>query len=96
MAARALLDLGPPASAAEAKRNIVEAVDHVAARLGNTRAVCRACYIHPAIIDAYGDGTLHEFADVLAPGRAAQVSADERFLLEFLKTRASAKEVRAA
>jgi DNA topoisomerase-1 len=89
MALSALLDVGPPASATAAKRNIVEAVDHVASRLGNTRAVCRSCYIHPAIIDAYNDGTLHEFAVSLAPGRTAEMSRDEQLLLEFLRASAS-------
>lgn len=42
---------------AEAKRNVVAAVKVVAAELGNTPAVCRSSYIHPAIIDAYLDGT---------------------------------------
>jgi DNA topoisomerase-1 len=42
---------------AEAKRNVVTAVKAVAAELGNTPAVCRASYIHPAVIDAYLDGT---------------------------------------
>jgi DNA topoisomerase-1 len=40
-------------SATEAKRNIVKAVEHVAKRLGNTKAVCRKSYIHPAVLDAY-------------------------------------------
>ena len=31
----------------EAKRNIVQAIESVAKRLGNTKAVCRKCYIHP-------------------------------------------------
>ena len=35
---------------------IVKAIDSVARRLGNTKAVCRKCYIHPAILDAYMDG----------------------------------------
>jgi DNA topoisomerase-1 len=33
-------------------------VEAVAKQLGNTKAVCRNCYIHPAILDAYGDGSL--------------------------------------
>ena len=48
------------ASNREAKRNIVRAIESVAKRLGNTRTVCRKCYIHPAIFDAYLDGaTIH-------------------------------------
>ena len=44
----------------EAKRNIVKAIESVAKRLGNTKAVCRKCYIHPAILDAYMDGATIE------------------------------------
>jgi len=36
---------------------LVAAIDEVAVALGNTRAVCRKYYIHPAIVDAYLDGT---------------------------------------
>ena len=53
-------------SAAQAKRNIVQAVESVAEKLGNTCAVCRKCYIHPAVLDAYLDGTLLK---VLKPRR---------------------------
>src|SRR5260221_6876339 len=45
-------------SAARAKRNIVSAIEQVAKRLGNTRAVCRKSYVHPAVIDAYLDGSM--------------------------------------
>lgn len=45
-----------PGSPTEGKRSIVEAVDRVAERLGNTRAVCRKCYIHPAVFEAYQAG----------------------------------------
>ena len=34
------------------------ASSRVAQRLGNTKAVCRKCYVHPAVIDAYMDGSL--------------------------------------
>jgi DNA topoisomerase-1 len=45
-------------SKTQAKKNIVEAIENVAKRLGNTPAVCRKCYVHPDIIDSYLDGTL--------------------------------------
>ena len=35
-------------------------IEHVARQLGNTKAVCRKCYIHPAVIEAFQDGTLGE------------------------------------
>ena len=56
LAAKALAALVPFKSLAEAKRNIVRALDEVAKRLGNTKAVSRKCYIHPAILDAYLQG----------------------------------------
>jgi DNA topoisomerase I len=56
LAAQALAELDTFASTAQAKRNVIRAVESVAKRLGNTKAVCRKCYIHPAILDAYMDG----------------------------------------
>ena len=53
VAAVALRTMGPAASRSEADRNIVRALDAVAERLGNTRAVCRKYYVHPALINAY-------------------------------------------
>jgi DNA topoisomerase-1 len=47
-------------SETQARRNIVEAVKNVAEKLGNTPAVCRKCYIHPAIIECYTAGELLE------------------------------------
>jgi DNA topoisomerase I len=47
-------------SAASARKNILSAFDHVAAALGNTRAVCRSCYVHPAIVEMYEEGGLLE------------------------------------
>ncbi len=44
-------------SQAEAKRQVVQAIKEVAERLGNTPAVCRKCYIHPAVVAAYLDAT---------------------------------------
>src|SRR3954469_654497 len=40
------------------KRHVAEAVTEVARQLGNTAAVCRKCYIHPAVFEAYAHGTL--------------------------------------
>lgn len=58
LAAAELRALGPAATEKEIKANIVRAVDQVARRLGNTRAVCRKYYVHPAILDAYQQGTV--------------------------------------
>jgi DNA topoisomerase-1 len=61
--AQILRDTGPATTKKEAERNVVEAIDHAASRLGNTRTVCRKYYIHPMIIDAYLRG------EVLPPSR---------------------------
>lgn len=53
VAAVALRTMGPAASRSEADRNILLALDAVAERLGNTRAVCRKYYVHPALLSAY-------------------------------------------
>jgi len=58
LAARALHEVAAFDSQAQAKRNVLRAVETVAKRLGNTRAVCRKCYIHPEVVNAYLDGTL--------------------------------------
>jgi DNA topoisomerase-1 len=67
-AVQAFLALGDFGSEAESKANVVEGVKRVAARLGNTPAVCRKSYIHPEVIDAYQDGTLLEWADARTAG----------------------------
>jgi DNA topoisomerase I len=58
LAAEALRDLKEFRSATQAKRNVLAAIDAVAGILGNTRSVCRKCYVHPAILEAYMDRTL--------------------------------------
>jgi DNA topoisomerase I len=79
LAAKSLRELGPFESQTAMKANIVVAV----ARLGNTRAVCRAAYIHPAVLLGYESGELCLFDcdDEGEPG----LEADERWALAFLK-----------
>lgn len=45
-------------SQSRAKKNVVEAVKAVAERLGNTPAICRKCYVHPAVIESYLGGDM--------------------------------------
>lgn len=45
-------------SETQAKRNIMQAIENVSSRLGNTPSVCRKCYVHPAVLDSYLDGSL--------------------------------------
>src|SRR4051794_40699878 len=58
LAAEALREFELFDSDAKRKKAIVDAVKKVATHLGNTPAICRRSYIHPAIIDGYMDGTL--------------------------------------
>jgi DNA topoisomerase-1 len=58
LAATLLRECAPCDSQTRGKRTIVECIDRVAKRLGNTRTVCRKSYVHPAVLDAYLDGTI--------------------------------------
>lgn len=83
LAARSLRELGAPETRTAMKANVVEAIDTVAARLGNTRAVCRSSYIHPAVLLGYETGTLCLFECNGAgdPG----LDPDEHWALAFLR-----------
>ncbi len=65
-----------------AKQNLVETVKQVASQLGNTPAVCRQCYIHPAILQAFSAGGL---ADLRTARKRKWLSAEEVSLLVFLR-----------
>ncbi|HWJ94253.1 MAG TPA: DNA topoisomerase IB [Telluria sp.] len=58
MAALALQEFEAFDTKATAKKNLKSAIERVAARLGNTPTICRKCYVHPEIFDAYNEGTL--------------------------------------
>ena len=58
LAAMALGELESFDSAAQAKRNLRAAIEKVSARLGNTPTICRKCYVHPEVLNAYMDGNL--------------------------------------
>jgi len=66
-----------------ARANIVTAMKAVAVRLGNTPAICRKSYVHPALLDAYLAGTLRNRAG----RRSAGMGADEARFLRFLESR---------
>lgn len=53
LAAQALAEFEVVDTDTIAKKNVVSAIESVAARLGNTTTICRKCYVHPAVIDAY-------------------------------------------
>ena len=61
LASFALAEFERVDSQTAAKRNIKQAIERVATRLGNTVTVCRKSYVHPEIIESYVDGSLLEF-----------------------------------
>jgi DNA topoisomerase-1 len=60
LAAMALQEFESFDTKAQAKKNVVRAIERVAERLGNTPTVCRKCYVHPALLEAYQDGSMIE------------------------------------
>jgi DNA topoisomerase-1 len=89
LAAWALKDVGPPESKTRARRQVAAAVEQVAARLRNTPAVCRACYIHPALIAAFEDGSLASMRHGPARGNGTGLTSEEASVLRFLRRRKS-------
>jgi DNA topoisomerase I len=95
LAAQALLRLPRCRTVTEAKKNVVQVVAQVAERLGNTRAVCRKCYIHPAVIDRYLDlenaplsslmGTVKTPARSISGKFTTSRSPEEKAVLRFLE-----------
>ncbi len=93
LGARELVKAKLPTSERKRNRAVLAAVDVVAAQLGNTRTVCRNCYIHPDVIAGYLDGSLHRAWERRSSVGAASVRglrSDERFTLTFLRSRARA------
>ncbi|MBA1245126.1 DNA topoisomerase IB [Pseudomonas japonica] len=66
----------------DAKRHIVEMVKHVARQLGNTPAVCRRCYIHPAVLERF---VLGELAALPKPRQRKGLRLEEVALATFLE-----------
>lgn len=76
---------------AEAQEYIRQAIEVVAEQLGNTAAVCRQSYVHPAVPDAYPDGTLsrifHECAETVEPESPHDLDCEETAVLMLLQER---------
>lgn len=88
-AAVALASMGLASSKREADRNILQALDIVRERLGNTRAVCRKYYVHPALIEAYHLGHTVQLGpaipkEIKARARGAALRVEEVAVLQFL------------
>lgn len=89
LAYRHLGELGSAGSERERQAHIVCAIDAVAARLGNTRTVCRAAYIYPSLLERYADGSWPGTPDLApAPADLPLLDVDERRLLAYLEAEA--------
>ena len=91
LAAQALQEFEDFDTKAAAKRNITKAIERVAERLGNTKSVCRKCYIHPAVIDAYMDrslvATLKQRAEAELRTSLSRLPPEEAAVLALLQQR---------
>ena len=89
-AALGLEVLEPFGTEAEARRNVAAAIERVAERLGNTPAICRKCYVHPDVIEAYLEGetlaALRRRARGMAP-RRNDLSDEEAAVMALLRRR---------
>jgi DNA topoisomerase-1 len=97
LAAIALQEFKKVDSKAQAKKNIVRAIEQVSERLGNTPSICRRCYVHPVILDSYLDGTMLEIlrsrAEKTIAASLAKLQPEEAAVLTLLQQRL-AKESR--
>ena len=82
--ARFLKASGQFETATKAKRAMSAAVKDVAAALGNTPAVCRKSYIHPAVSAAYLRGRFLEAAPIVGPAEPTGLTAEEAHVLSLL------------
>ncbi|MDO5368866.1 DNA topoisomerase IB [Paracoccus sp. (in: a-proteobacteria)] len=92
LAALALAEYEKADSQTAAKRNVREAIEQVAARLGNTPTICRKCYVHPQVIDSYlSDDLALEISEEIAEELdEPDLRPEERQVLDFLQKRLAA------
>ena len=95
LAALALTEFERFDSQSAAKKNIRQAIERVAARLGNTPTVCRKCYVHPEVIESYlSEELVLEARREVDRELSAELSAlrpEETLVLAFLQRRLAAK-----
>ena len=90
VAACALDEIGLAETKSAAAKSVVQAIDRVAGALGNTRAVSRRCYIHPAVLSSYENKLT--IGSVSSRLRLAGLSRDEARLLALLRSAVRAEK----
>jgi DNA topoisomerase-1 len=83
-------------SQAQAKKNLIHAIESVAARLGNTPAICKKCYIHPEILDGYLQGatiqTIQAHAEAELRTGLHHLRPEEAAVVAFVQKRLAQKK----
>ena len=96
LAAMALQEFERFDTKTQAKKNLLRAIEAVAQKLGNTPSVCRKCYIHPEIINAYLDGTMldafRKRTETELSSRIGSLKPEEAAVLAFLQKRLAAEQ----
>ena len=67
---------------------VVQVLDCVAGKLGNTRAVCKSAYVYPLLLQTYEEGGLDSYLKKINTQKPSSLTAmqnDEKVLLQFLK-----------
>jgi DNA topoisomerase I len=95
-----LTEIGATEDLEQAEKNVLEAVDDMAARLGNTRDIARASYISPRVVDHYLEGSVvayygERLEEVIAAEQGG-LTEGERALLELLNKKLRRESRRAA
>ena len=87
LAGIALNAVGAFSTKKQAKKNVRDAISAVAGVLGNTAAICRKCYVHPAIVEAYLNGK--PIAGLNGATPDVDLRTGERAVLKFLRRQLS-------
>ena len=87
LAAATLNAAGSFEGSVAARKNVAAAIKRVAAQLGNTAAICRKCYVHPAVLEAYLGGTMAPVGtpSPKASGTPSPLKPEEAFTLTLLQ-----------
>jgi len=85
LAATALAAQAASGEPRNVKRELADSIAQVAARLRNTVAICRKCYVHPSVIAAHAEGTLSAALERLLPATSADLATVEAAVLRLLE-----------
>lgn len=98
LAALALAEFEEVDNDAAAKRNVRAAIERVAERLGNTPTICRKCYVHPEVLNAYLDrGLVLEIEQEIGAelSEVGKLRPEEAAVLALLRARLEKRAVEA-